>query len=656
MSILKKLQDTGSLKAFWDFRTGTLRDWSGNGHNASVLGGTPTWRATSAGLGIATEKGADNVSPGNPTGLQLSSYSIFAICSTRSRRQFKTIISKTSEFELAFNLGTLTVWSSGTGSVVSSPVLPKLDTPVMVGMTCDVSANNTALYVNGSQVITGTFSFTPQAGSWKIGTYNTSEWLNGSIQLIAIINGRLTSSQMSSLYQEWLNEPYALDTPHRHYSFPYKTLSPAQAANQGLVLDTDFTLCSNGKVSNYAPTSYKGTIVGNPVPASDSGMAFLGSSRINFDNIAEQNNATQATIITRIIPTEDSPKYIWYRIADSTHGIYLYVPSPGFLTACIANGTSSFGISASRCMYSGVEQEIAIVYDGTGATNTDRLKMYINGALVTLSYTNTIPATMANMAAPSFYYGGGSGTNTFNHTSKKFRCYSTALTAAQVRAEYLEGAKELLVDGRLRSDGSCPVSLTGITTLNTKVGGTIWETGPNTGAYAINVVQDSEQNRYLSLYCNSDMCFTPCQSAYGSWYLELMLTNAGTFKVMLTASAKKVYNDASQSGYSLSAAPNILFGKYTNGTGSWQITGPTMTVNKKMKVWISRTASGVFSLWACEEGGVWTSYGSWTDTSFTDGKYVGIFGNTPDAHFYNFMHFAGAMTPAEAIGLGLIDP
>jgi hypothetical protein len=54
------------------------------------------------------------------------------------------------------------------------------------------------------------------------------------------------------------------------------------------------------------------------------------------------------------------------------------------------------GINYASCPFEACTTErshLAAVYDGTGATNTDRLKFYINGVAQTLTYTGTIPAT-----------------------------------------------------------------------------------------------------------------------------------------------------------------------------------------------------------------------------------------------------------------------
>jgi hypothetical protein len=64
-----------------------------------------------------------------------------------------------------------------------------------------------------------------------------------------------------------------------------------------------------------------------------------------------------------------------------TNGGALFVVGPG---SDYANFNSGIGTSPVI---------ITIIYDGTGQTNADRLKMYLNGGQKSLAFTGTIPAT-----------------------------------------------------------------------------------------------------------------------------------------------------------------------------------------------------------------------------------------------------------------------
>ncbi len=57
----------------------------------------------------------------------------------------------------------------------------------------------------------------------------------------------------------------------------------------------------------------------------------------------------------------------------------------------IGNGANSYAFTSPLAVATDQWQHIAMVYDGSGGSNTDRLKFYINGELMNLSFNGTIP-------------------------------------------------------------------------------------------------------------------------------------------------------------------------------------------------------------------------------------------------------------------------
>lgn len=663
MSILKRLQDTGSLKAFWDFRRGTLRDWSGNGYDLTVVG-APRWIATPSGNGVLTQSGtASYLSAGNPDALKLgSTLTMVAVCTPIVSKTYRCVFGKDKAPQMYVHNGSLRLYSGGT-TVVGNPI-PKMGFPTMLGGTIRLDvAGGTITYINGQQGPSGILSVTNQLKDWLVGANYDVEQLDGSVQLAAITDSILTPQQMSDLYLDWTRESYTLDTPHRHYSFPYKTLSPAQATTQGLVLDTDFVRSSDGKVRNFAPTSYTGTLVGNPVPAGEgNGMTFDGvDDYINFGDVTEINGATKLTVsgwfYQHSYAGGGASGYWGKSNSDWTNriGIALVAgafPSPLFFY--VMNGNNAYGTTVNS-VNPGTWQHVTYVYDGSGATNADRLKAYIDGTQWTLNYTNTVGTTLANVSGSPLLVGCERpvATHYANQSARLFRVRSgVALTAAQVRAEYLEGAKELLVDGRLRNDGSCPVSLTPFTTPNSRVPTTDWNTGAAAGTVSVFETANREE-RYIQLN-NGGRIGINDTNAFGSWYWETFCATENP--VMFIADNILRYDVAPQNGYLFYAGVNLQFGKTTNGTFAGLSTlVSTNVINHRIRCWVSRTPACVFTFWISDQGGPWTQVATFTDSSFTFGKYAVLCSNSLQ-QLYSYLHFAGAMTPAEAIGLGLIDP
>ncbi len=98
---------------------------------------------------------------------------------------------------------------------------------------------------------------------------------------------------------------------------------------------------------------------------------------------------------------------------------------------------TSFGVTASGLISTSALTHFAIVFDGSGSLNTDRLKIYINGSLASLSFTGTIPSSIASHAnsfdVGAFNSGGG---QFFNRSIRDVRIYNVAKTAGEVTSIY----------------------------------------------------------------------------------------------------------------------------------------------------------------------------------------------------------------------------
>ena len=84
---------------------------------------------------------------------------------------------------------------------------------------------------------------------------------------------------------------------------------------------------------------------------------------------------------------------------------------------------------------------VVFTYDGTGPTDADKLKLYIDGQLQTLTFTGTIPsALLAGSSSSHFllgdWYGYLSGTKAWNGDLDDARFYNRELTAEEVSRLY----------------------------------------------------------------------------------------------------------------------------------------------------------------------------------------------------------------------------
>jgi hypothetical protein len=113
--------------------------------------------------------------------------------------------------------------------------------------------------------------------------------------------------------------------------------------------------------------------------------------------------------------------------------------SPGELFVFIFGANDSgnnYFQSTSAALVTGSWQHIAFVYDGTAATNSGRLKLYKNGALVSGTYSGTVPASLNNSSAPVAIGrrldSSAFGQRYYSGLIDDVRIYSQALSPAQI--------------------------------------------------------------------------------------------------------------------------------------------------------------------------------------------------------------------------------
>jgi len=106
--------------------------------------------------------------------------------------------------------------------------------------------------------------------------------------------------------------------------------------------------------------------------------------------------------------------------------------------------------SMGRANFTSSEPSVAlwshcvVVYDGAGATNADRLKIYLDGIEQSLTFTGTIPATLKNSTAP-LTIGRALAETAWRLTGRmsRVRYWSSALTSGNVSTLWNDGEGRL---------------------------------------------------------------------------------------------------------------------------------------------------------------------------------------------------------------------
>jgi hypothetical protein len=114
--------------------------------------------------------------------------------------------------------------------------------------------------------------------------------------------------------------------------------------------------------------------------------------------------------------------------------------------------TASYGRTGTGALTTGQTTCLVAVYDGAGAANADRLKIYINGQAQTLTFSGTIPAAIGTHAGTTYLCGHPStNTRTLNGLFFEARVYNRALPAAEVQTLHQPATRWQLYRPMVRS-------------------------------------------------------------------------------------------------------------------------------------------------------------------------------------------------------------
>lgn len=171
-------------------------------------------------------------------------------------------------------------------------------------------------------------------------------------------------------------------------------------------------------------------IDGGDIANSDTGSQFTVSYWINADTLPA--TASHISKWEEVNTTMDNS---WGIRASNADGTELFA----FISEPVDTGNNYFYTSDAD-LTTGTWTMITMVYDGNGATNADRLKMYKNGTLLNGTFGGTIPATLHASSAPVVF--GRQLTNAaafatyYDGQADDIRIYNRAFTGAEIAELY----------------------------------------------------------------------------------------------------------------------------------------------------------------------------------------------------------------------------
>lgn len=170
---------------------------------------------------------------------------------------------------------------------------------------------------------------------------------------------------------------------------------------------------------------------------------------IALGDIKEIDNVQHFTISVWAKASEVISNYpIFAKTRTSTSASYrtqLTYGVGGHMAFIVANGSNSLGSVVSPT--AGEWHHFVMIYDGTGATNGNRLKAYIDGVNQTLSFSGTIPTTTADIDNFNIGRFDGGKDTWMNGSIDEFIFWNRTLSHEEIEQVYAKGLFERTIGG-----------------------------------------------------------------------------------------------------------------------------------------------------------------------------------------------------------------
>ncbi|MFA5053118.1 MAG: LamG-like jellyroll fold domain-containing protein [Parcubacteria group bacterium] len=672
---LQSLVLAGKVPFLVDYRTGSAQSLSGMvaGTNPTVTN-TPRFQHTSRGMAADFRSGyltyphqADQILT-EFTSLALGNPIYASSASAISGRVISKRDGASSSFEMYIRPN---VGSCSLGITVGGVLNAVNYTQSGNGSLACTAANGgyPSFFKNGVLIGAGaniaTFnSTTPNlyVGNYAFGTLACEI----PISAIIIINEALSPADIARLHRELVDAPAVVSRARKAFSIPYPVKTAAEYAAEGIILDLAPKVVG-GKMRDMSGNGYDATITGQ-ADASGSPGPFTEETTLLAGSYGTFPAAFGAVIFDRTYTVE-----AWVRPKSISAGAGVLlgsasIPYVGRISAAMFSSYRDSALvqkthASSNCIVANKISHLVYTFKADGATIT--VGKYCDGidvgsitSLTGLSPSGSVALlNIFAVGSPSPFQAGYEGLRYYDNR---------VLTPAEIREEYLKGARKCLLDARVHSDGSCPVSLTAVGPGSSIANGWTVQSG------TWKVVEDAPTapgvagKRWLSNTAGTPGVCSQFDgnSNYGSWYVRTIPGAGGTIYVSLNSSVSGSWNAANQNGYWLAFTNRTVQLAKTVG-GAWTVfLYSPITIEQDLEFWVTRSFNGSFNIWV--RGG---TYGSdwtvpplqlgtlpFTDTSFSQPNgYVNVQANSFSSKCSGAQHFLGAMSPYEAIRLGLIE-
>ncbi len=411
-----------------DEGTGTIaKDTSGNNNNGTLTNG-PTWAQGKIGKGINFDGSNDYVNTSLASPITTGTLGLWINPTTLTSGNWRGYI---------FDSANLFVRDEGTGQLTfanhslsgyTSYTIPAINRWYYLTFTWTPST--LSAYVNGSFVSSSNMANNGLTSFLKLGVGDVGAF-NGKMDQMHLYNYARTPAQIAWDYNRggpvgwWKMDECQGSTIHD---------------SSGNANDGTLTVGASGTQTSAGTCTTASTAWGNGTTGKfNSSLNFDGTDdRVAISNfqfpISNQFSISQwlnvQTLATNkaIIGKWGSSQNNILLKSDDTNSNQLKI----CLASSLTDNCTNYATTTDANLVAANWQNVQLVYDGSQASNALKLKLFLNGVQKTLTFSGTIPATLATSTA-SLEIGGNASLGTyFSGRIDEVRIYNYALTKEQI--------------------------------------------------------------------------------------------------------------------------------------------------------------------------------------------------------------------------------
>jgi len=485
------------------------------------------------------------------------------------------------------------------------------------------------------------YSDNPSGGTtadYMVGSLAGAAPMPADILWTQTYNTSMSQAELCQMYEEWQQEELM-------FSVPKKTILPTGTMAAGLpepILEYDMTI-NGAAVNDLSSSNLPATVAGciNTEGQMGQGVLFDGSTDARLDVgvtdlIHELSNASFCFMLEPSAFTDFDGFLTQGTSTTSRTRIGLGGSGAGVNKDILINfangGTAASAYTTNTPLNTNAPAFIRVEFDGAGATDADKVKLFVNEDEQTLTFSGDQATLLAPVSA-NLYVGDDAGA-----VSREFRgimnhliIFDQNLTDAQGALLYSRFTKKLNLN-LLQEDIVCTTSSQNSGDLSNT------ELKITSGSWTV----EESSGHKGAVNETSGFLYYPSIGAFGTWWFTMNKAVSSTQTGCFLVCGEKD-NSGTQEYYLFSDTSAEV--KLWNGSTTILSTGYDLTVGVDYSFCITRTPKGVFTVYISTDGGAtYTSIGTVESTTHTASKYLVIKGEAGD-HFRDVKYYPLLIDP-----------